>query len=94
MNRPPKDRGVTKSESHAKSREARITRIEVQWEAITERQEARDARTPEQQLVVLDERLGKDTGATNERARLNKQIAGRQKKAAKKEDKAEDKNKK
>ena len=93
MNHPSKFSVAAKSEAHAKARDVRESRIEAQWKAITERAEARAGRTPEQQLAVLDVRLGKDTGATNERARLNKQIADRQKKAAKKEDKAKDKKK-
>lgn len=34
------------------------------------RQEKRDKRSPLQQLIVLDKRLGKGQGATKERAKL------------------------
>ncbi len=34
------------------------------------RQEERDKRSPLQQLIVLDKRLGKGQGATKERAKL------------------------
>jgi len=37
-----------------------------------ERNEARSERSPQQQLAVLDERLGKGVGAEKERARLKK----------------------
>jgi len=39
-----------------------------------ERNEARSERSPQQQLAVLDERLGKGVGAEKERARLKKLI--------------------
>ena len=35
----------------------------------------RNNRTPQQQLALLDQRLGKGQGATRERERLHKQIA-------------------
>lgn len=55
------------------------------------RQSARNARTPEQQLAVLDRKLGKGQGAGKERAKLAKQIediraAKKQKKEEKKQD--------
>lgn len=40
-----------------------------------ERKEARDARTPQEQLKVLDERLGVGQGAKKERARLKSLIS-------------------
>ncbi len=41
------------------------------------RQEKRQARSPEQQLELLNNKLGKDQGAKKERARLLKQIESR-----------------
>jgi hypothetical protein len=40
----------------------------------TERDQARAARTPEQQIAALDRRLGKGVGARSERLRLMRQI--------------------
>lgn len=37
--------------------------------------EARAARSPQQQLALLDQKLGKGKGAVKERARLAKQIS-------------------
>jgi hypothetical protein len=49
------------------------TSREIRREEALERQVERDKLTPEQQLEVLDYRLGKDEGAMNERVRLMKQ---------------------
>lgn len=43
-------------------------------------QAERDARSPEEQLKVLDARLGEGVGAVRERARLKRQINRRPKK--------------
>jgi len=45
-------------------------RREMKITSAIERQEARDKRTPKDQLSVLDTRLGKDVGAVHERLRL------------------------
>ena len=49
--------------SHKRTRESRR-------EMAAELEAERATRTPKQQLARLDERLGKDTGARKERARL------------------------
>ena len=46
---------------------------EIRIEEALERQTEREKLTPDQQLEVLDARLGKDTGAVQERIRLMKQ---------------------
>jgi len=59
---------------------------EIRMEEALERQTERGKLTPDQQLKVLDERLGKDLGAVKERIRLMKQaVADNQKTRTKKE---------
>ena len=47
-------------------------RKEAKREGAKKRQEERDKRTNDQQLEVLDRKLGKGQGARKERARLSK----------------------
>ena len=49
-------------------------RREARKQQAAEMHEARQTRTPKQQLALLDSRLGKGKGATKERARLLEQI--------------------
>lgn len=56
-------------------RTCRHPRRESRKKFALEYQEARAKLTPQQQLEVLDLRLGKNVGAIKERARLLKQIA-------------------
>ena len=59
---------------------ARSTTRGSRREEAEDRQAARDQLTPQQQLEVLDKRLGKDEGAAKERVRLMKQaVADNQK---------------
>lgn len=48
--------------------------IEEKRAEAAERQAARDARSPQQQIAVLDARFGVGQGAVKERAKLQKQI--------------------
>ncbi len=48
------------------------SRKEAKQDEAQERQEARDSLSPVAQITVLDRRLGADTGAKKERARLAK----------------------
>lgn len=50
---------------------------ERRYERAMAQQALRDARTPEQQLRVLDQRLGIGVGAKTERARLEAEIAAK-----------------
>lgn len=54
----------------------RSTSREIRREEAEERQTVRDARTSQQQLNSLDDRLGTDIGAIRERTRLLLDIAG------------------
>ncbi len=49
---------------------------DVRQEEADVRDAERAKRTPQQQVVVLDTRLGKGEGAVKERARLQKEIGG------------------
>jgi hypothetical protein len=60
---------------------------EIRIEEALERQTEREKLTPDQQLEVLDARLGKDTGAVQERIRLMKQAVADNQKTRTKGDK-------
>lgn len=49
-------------------------RLETRRQEAQERAEVRAQRSPQEQLAVLDKRLGKGQGAARERARLQKLI--------------------
>lgn len=51
-------------------RKAWALRLEQKQQIATKNREARDKRSPQEQLRILDQRLGKDQGAQKERARL------------------------
>jgi len=77
------------SEAQSKAAAFWADRQKAKQERLEARQEARAARTDEEQLARLDKLLGPDMGAKRERARLHKRIekkkAAAAKKAAKKE---------
>ena len=52
-------------------------RMERKLSIAEENRKEREARTPEQQLALLDQRLGVEMGAKKERTRLISQIAER-----------------
>lgn len=62
------------AEAHNDWRARRDARVVVWEETMRENERARAKRTPQQQITVLDERLGKGKGAVKERKRLKAQI--------------------
>jgi hypothetical protein len=67
-------------------------RMNFRREEAQKRQDARDHRTPEQQLALLDSRLGAGQGARKERARLAALIEQSNSEKARKERKEVGKN--
>lgn len=62
------------------------TRRTARREDAQERQTERNERTPQEQLAILDRRLGKGVGATKERAKLAELIEKQGESGEKKED--------
>ena len=62
------------SAAYLLSKERRLQKEYDQFADAADRARERNLRTPEEQLAVLDKRLGKDVGAKRERKRLDKQI--------------------
>ena len=74
MRHDPRFKNAAKSIAHTTAREKFSNKVKAQWDALLRRQCARDARSPQEQLRVLDVRLGNGIGAARERARLVEQI--------------------
>jgi hypothetical protein len=68
MGPPQKEKKMKRPNSRKYTRELRREEAE-------KRQEVRDNRSPQQQLDVLNSRLGEDIGALKERVRLLREIA-------------------
>lgn len=73
-----------KTEGYMKYRAARLEREYDFFETIKLNAETRAKRSPQQQITVLDERLGSGQGAKRERARLLGQIEAAKSKPKKK----------
>jgi hypothetical protein len=58
------------TEAQAKAREVWAERKAAKLETALQRKAEREKRSPQEQLDLLDKRLGKDQGAARERARL------------------------
>lgn len=61
--------------AHLKAKEMKMQRVDEQVRFAVQRESERRQRTPEEQITLLDERLGRGIGAKKERGRLNQQIA-------------------
>jgi hypothetical protein len=57
------------------------SRKEIRQDEAKERQALRDKRTPQDQIAVLDAKLGVGVGAVKERARLQKEIDKKEEKS-------------
>lgn len=78
--------GAYTSEAQSKAQANYAERRKIKKDALIARQEARAARSDEEQLVRLDELLGPGAGAENERARLLARIEKRKNKDKGKKD--------